>query len=323
MNKKTTVGLFIPCFNEKDNISHVIQSIEEFRKSKEASDLLIITIVVDDGSTDGTKDELANLPIDALYLNPSNRGLGSATRQGMEIAHYLNCDIFVKFDADMQHDLHDIIPVIQPIIRGELDVCYGSRFLGSINYRMPMIRKLGNRFFTFLMRRMTGWKITDAQTGLMCFGRYYLSLFEIPSTYNPPQQALYDAKMKGMRYGEVPAQFHARMNGDSYISLKYIYKVFSSLLKLVFFYHPFRVFAAAFCLGTIFTLALVVENLMNSGNREGIYLSNSSSVLFLAIVSFVSLLLGLFAFSVLSRQSIIRNNKNYLYIVLDHIQLKN
>ena len=50
-------------------------------------------------------------------------------------------------------------------------------------------------------------EITDAQTGLMCFSRRYLAVFEMPASYNPPQQALFDASRKGMRYAEVPRNF--------------------------------------------------------------------------------------------------------------------
>ena len=108
-----------------------------------------------------------------LYRHETNRGLGAATRAGMEIAHYIKCDAFAKFDADLQHDINDIVPAVRLLIDNEADIVYASRFAGKIHYRMPLVRAVGNRVFTRLMRMVTGWKITDAQTGLMCFSRRY------------------------------------------------------------------------------------------------------------------------------------------------------
>jgi glycosyltransferase involved in cell wall biosynthesis len=320
-NSKVRVGIFIPCFNEIECISSVVDLINDFRVRNRNIGYEFVLLVVDDGSTDGSYELLSTLRIDALYRNPCNKGLGSATRQGMEIAHYLNCDVFVKFDADMQHDVNDIIPAISPIIAGESDISYGSRFSGSINYKMPLIRHVGNKVFTFAMRKITKWEITDAQTGLMCFGRNYLNVFEMPSVYNPPQQALLDAKNKGMRFSEAPVQFHARQSGESFVSLRYIPKVLSSIAKLMFLFNSFRAFAYLSLIGFAVGFLIVVNNFIDSRNRGGIYLENSTAVLFIFLSSAFSLLLGLFSFAVLSRQNVFRNNNNYFYISLENIEL--
>jgi hypothetical protein len=211
---------------------------------------------------------------------------------------------------------------VRPLVDNEADVVYASRFAGKIHYRMPVIRAVGNRVFTMLMRLVTGWRITDAQTGLMCFSRRYLSVFEMPAAYNPPQQALFDASRKGMRYAEVPAQFYARKTGASFVSLKYIEKVLSSLLKIAFYHYSFRAF-------TVLGLVLLATGLALTawGFYEYLflgaptYMPHGTAVLFSVTTGLMAVLFGLQSYAVLSRQPYIRNGLNYLYIVLDNVQL--
>ena len=314
------IGILIPCLNEAQIIQETISVVLTKLDQNILDGNEIVVIIVDDGSTDATYDLAREAGAHILYRHETNRGLGAATRSGMEIAHYIGCDVVAKFDADLQHDIEDLLPAVRPLMRNECDILYASRFSGKIHYKMPIIRKLGNLFFTKVMRILTGWNITDAQTGLMCFSRRYLTIFEMPSTYNPPQQALFDAKKKGMRYGEVSAQFYPRKTGQSFISLKYIYKVFSGLLKLSFYHHCFKFFAfiGIFLLalgGAIFLIGLV-------GFLRGLsdqYLPHGFAILILIISSVISVLLGLLSYAILSRQSVIRNFDRYLYIDIEKI----
>ena len=115
--------------------------------------------MIDDGSMDDTFNIARAAGADVLYRQETNRGLGAATRVGMEIAHYIKCDAFAKFDADLQHDMNDIVSAVTPLINNEADVVYASRFAGKIHYKMPLVRAVGNRVFTKLMRLVTGWRL--------------------------------------------------------------------------------------------------------------------------------------------------------------------
>jgi glycosyltransferase involved in cell wall biosynthesis len=316
---KPRVGVFIPCRNEAAIIAETIRTLRAYLESDRFPYEGVI-IVVDDGSTDETFRKAREAGADVLYRHETNRGLGAATRAGMEIAHYIKCDAFAKFDADLQHDVNDIAPSVRPLIDNEADVVYASRFAGRIHYRMPFIRAVGNRVFTRLMRVVTGWPITDAQTGLMCFSRRYLAVFEMPASYNPPQQALFDAARKGMRYAEVPAQFYPRKTGASFVSLKYIEKVVSSLLKLAFYHYCFRVFTV---LGLILLLigsgfaAVGLYQYFFAGAQT--YLPHGTLVLFSITAGLLSILFGLQSYALLGRQPYVRNGPTYFYIVLENI----
>ena len=307
------VVIFIPCLNEIDGIESLVDDLRIF--SKKSRKFTYKILVVDDGSTDGLNKIYSKLRIDYYYRNKLNLGLGAATRIGMECAHYIGGDIFIKFDADLQHRISDIEKIALKMDELDLDIVYGSRFAGKINYKMPIYRKLGNYFFTKLMKVLTNWKITDAQTGLMCFSRNYLTVFEMPSTYNPPQQALMDGKSKKMLYGEIAVEFDKRKHGKSFISIKYIYKVFSALLKLIFVYHSYRILVGS---GLVLLMFSAVDILLKirygTGIMSDFYISFVNRNLLFTIISVNFFITGLQTFAILNRNIINRNNGNYIYM---------
>lgn len=305
--------VFIPCYNEITTIEHVIDKLNFYRVNQNKFDIKLL--VLDDGSTDGLNKIYNKLEIDYFYRNKLNQGLGSATRIGMECAYEIGADFFIKFDADLQHRVEDIGRIVEAMIDRDLDIAYGSRFRGKITYKMPLYRRLGNIFFTRLMRLLTGWQITDAQSGLMSFSRDYLSVFEMPSTYNPPQQALLDGKNKFMTYGEIPVDFDKRVGGHSFISLKYIYKVFSALLKILFTSFSYRFLVG---LGSIFATTLILESLIkivfDYELFDNSYISFANRSLFLFIFSINLIVIGLSTFVAIVRDPVNRDNGNYLYM---------
>jgi len=240
--KPNYVIAFIPALNEEKKIGEVIRKVYDLYRDSEQRGFKVEVIVVDDGSTDRTVEEARRAGARRIVSHPCNLGLGAATRSGMQTAYEMGADIALKLDADFQHDPQDIEKVIQPILEDRADIVYGSRFAGKITYRMPLIRKMGNLFFTWLMRKLTGWRITDAQTGLMVYSRRYLADFNMPGNYNPPHQTLIDAYHKHMRYVEVPVVFHPRTSGKSFISLKYPFKVFPQMVRTLIMVNPLKVF---------------------------------------------------------------------------------
>ena len=242
IEKPKYVIAFIPALNEEEKIGEVIKKVYELYQDSEDRGFKIEVIVIDDGSTDKTVNEAESAGVKRIVSHPYNLGLGAATRTGMQTAYEMGADVALKLDADFQHDPQDIEKVIQPVLQDRADIVYGSRFGGKINYKMPFIRKIGNLFFTWLMRKVTGWKITDAQTGLMVYSRKYLANFNMPGNYNPPHQTLIDAYHKHMRYMEVPVVFHPRTSGKSFVSLKYPFKAFPQILRTLIMVNPLKVF---------------------------------------------------------------------------------
>ncbi len=239
------VVVFIPALNEEEKIGEVITTVKKLYADPKKLGFRIQVVVVDDGSTDGTVAAAEKSGADRIISHPRNLGLGAATRTGLKMAHQLRADVALKLDADFQHDPEDIAKVIRPILEKRAHIVYGSRFAGKIHYKMPLIRRWGNRFFTWLMRRLTGWPITDAQTGLMVYSREYLADFNMPGDYNPPHQTLIDAFHRNLTYAEVPVEFHPRTTGKSFVSLKYPMKALPQMVRTLMLVCPLKVFVPA------------------------------------------------------------------------------
>jgi len=236
------VVIFIPAFNEEGMIGEIVHKIRELYTGTTQRGYWADVVVVNDGSTDGTAEAARQAGAVRVVTHPFNRGLGAATRTGLQTADEMGADVAVKIDADYQHDPDDIDKVIRPILEDRADAVFGSRLTGGLKYRMPTYRAVGNRFFSWLVSWLTGLKITDAQTGLMAFHRRYLAVFEMVSDYNETQQLIMDAWGKHFRVIEVPVVFHKRMTGKSFISLRYLFIVPRTILRMLVRAAPLRVF---------------------------------------------------------------------------------
>ena len=152
------LSLIIPCYNELATISKIIDKVLEIKKF----DYEII--VIDDCSTDGTRDILKDLvknKIQHLILNEKNYGKGYSIRQGIKKA---TNDIIIIQDADLEYDPLDYEKLIQPIINGKADVVYGSRFIGSEEKRVLYFwHSLGNAFLTLISNIFTNLNLTDME----------------------------------------------------------------------------------------------------------------------------------------------------------------
>ncbi len=219
----------VPAYNEAGRIAETVTALKAVSGSLAGIGLNLGVYVVDDGSSDATR-KLAR-GADKVLRHKINQGLGAAVRTGLTAARADDADIAVKFDADLQHDPADIVALVRPILDGDADLVYGHRF-DRIEYRMPTMRRAGNRVFTCLMRMLTGWPIKDGQPGIFAVGRDYLEVFHLPGDYNYTQQILLDAFHKGMRFAHVPVRFRKRTTGRSFISLKYPFKVGYQILQV-------------------------------------------------------------------------------------------
>lgn len=285
------VVVFIPAYDEEVTIGNVIQKIGEHYADTEKKGYQIDVIVVNDGSTDKTVEIARKLGVKRIVTHPKNMGLGAATRSGMQTAFEMGADIAVKIDADFQHDPEDIEKVIMPIINDEADAVFGSRFTGKINYAMPLYRKMGNAFFSFITSLFTGMKITDGQTGLMAFGRRYLKVFEMYSDYNETQQLIIDSWRKKMRVIEVPVIFHKRIAGDSFISLKYPFHVIPNLIRLFIHSFPLKIFLP---LGMFFILTgLILAYIVLSVGETSFF--GDASIVILITAGIQIIIFGLIA----------------------------
>ncbi len=151
------VTIIIPVYNERETLPRVLQRIDEVMPP--ATEV----VIVDDGSTDGTSEWLAELPPHdkrTILRRRGNHGKGSAVR--LAIRHSRGGVIAIQ-DADLEYDPADLLRVIWPILDGDADVVYGSRYLGGSS-DPSLLHRLGNRVLTMLSNVTTGLRLTDMET---------------------------------------------------------------------------------------------------------------------------------------------------------------
>jgi glycosyltransferase involved in cell wall biosynthesis len=151
------LSVVIPVYNEKNTILEILRRVREVDLPKEI-------IVVDDYSTDGTREILQELPHDdnlKIVLQPHNMGKGAALRTGFgRVAG----DVVVIQDADLEYDPSEYFTLIQPIRDGKADVVYGSRFLAGPHRVLLFWHSIGNRALTTFSNMLTDLNLTDMET---------------------------------------------------------------------------------------------------------------------------------------------------------------
>ncbi len=162
------LSIIIPVYNERKTIERLLGAVEKSKLDGLDKEI----IIVDDYSTDGTREILTSFetkPKYRVFYHSQNRGKGAALRTGFQAARG---KFIITQDADLEYDPQEYSMVIAPLIQNEADVVYGSRFKNKDNIAKTMpSHYLGNRFLTVTSNILTGLALTDMETGYKAFSR--------------------------------------------------------------------------------------------------------------------------------------------------------
>jgi glycosyltransferase involved in cell wall biosynthesis len=217
----------VPAYNEEACIHRTVAEILHCGTD-------VDVLVIDDGSTDRTFRQASEAGAQVLRL-PVNLGIGGAMQAGYLQAVRGGYGYAIQLDGDGQHPAPEIQRLLDCLQERDVDMVIGSRFLGNGGFRSTVTRRMGIRFFSWLLRWLTGRRYTDPASGFRLVNRRAMELFarQYPEDYPEPESILLCCR-HGLQVEEIPVTMRPRETGTSSIRsfrvLYYMTKVTLSLL---------------------------------------------------------------------------------------------
>jgi glycosyltransferase involved in cell wall biosynthesis len=229
--KELSLSVVMPVYNEKNTVLNIINKVLKLDMVKEL-------IVVDDYSTDGTRELLRNAGFDRrvkTFFHEKNSGKGAAIRTGFK---NVSGDVVVIQDADLEYDPNEFIEMMKPIEEGVADVVYGTRMSGARLQRVYMFwHKVGNNFLTFLTNFFYNSTLSDMETCYKMLRKGVADKIRIRSNdfSVEPELTAKILKIKNIRIYEIPISYHGRTYAEGKkISWKHGFGAIWALIKYRF-----------------------------------------------------------------------------------------
>ncbi len=229
--------VIIPTYNEIENISEITEAVLSIEGQYDI-------LVIDDGSPDGTGEEVKKLQTQypqRLHLieRSGKLGLGTAYVTGFKWALEKDYDYIFEMDADFSHNPQDLPRLLKPVQEGSADMSVGSRYCDGINVvNWPFSRILISYCASIYVRTVLGFKIFDSTAGFVCYSRKVLETIDLDAVkmkgYGFQIELKYTAKKLGFRIAEVPVVFVNRKEGTSKMSGSIFGEAFWGVLALRF-----------------------------------------------------------------------------------------
>ena len=281
----------IPCYNEAETLA---RTVEDLPRSLEGFSS-VETLVIDDGSTDGTAEIARQLGVDHVIRYPRHRGLAIAFATGLRAALEQGADVIVNTDGDHQYQGESIRELIGPILRGEADMVVGDRQVQKIAH-FSRTKKFLQRFGSWVVRWTSGTEVADATSGFRAVSREAALQLTIFTNYTYTLETIIQAGKKGLTVVSVPVKTNEMYRESRLIRSvpRYLVSSGATILRIFLMYEPLRVFSllssAPFAIG----LALLIRYAYfywigeGAGHVQSVIVGSA-----LGILAFLMFLLGL------------------------------
>lgn len=227
MNDKKRI-VIIPAYNERGNIEKTVNDIVNNSKTFDY-------VIINDCSTDDTRQICEKNNFHIVNL-PVNLGIGGAVQTGYMYAKEKGYEIAVQFDGDGQHSARYLDDMAEYLQNKKIDMVIGSRFITKEGFQSSGMRRLGIKYFTGIIKLLTGKKITDPTSGMRMVNKEMIDFFALnyPKDYPEPESEVTILSM-GKRVEELPVIMNEREEGTSSISLsKSVYYMIKVSIAIAF-----------------------------------------------------------------------------------------
>jgi len=284
----------IPAYNEEATIAKALAALP--RRVPGFSS--VETLVIDDGSTDGTAERAKAAGADRVVRLTTNRGLAEAFSRGLNESAAMGADVVVNFDADLQYDPADIPALVAPILENRADFTIGDRGPGQLEHFSPAKRLL-QRLGSWVVRQASGVEITDAVSGFRALSREAARRINVFSKLTYTLETLIQATTKGLRVASVPVKAHAPVRPSRLFTstTKYVLLQGANVLRITALYKPLKIFstAAAAFVAVGLLLGLRFLGFYVFGANPGGHIQSLILAAVLVVVGFQTFLIALLA----------------------------
>lgn len=229
----------IPCLNEQDSLP---VTLRELPTQIDGIDTIEI-LVVDDGSTDNTREVARQHGVQHVVGFSNNRGLAAAFMLGIKSCLERGADIIVNTDADNQYYAGDIQKLVEPIVSGSADIVIGARPIETIEH-FSLPKKLLQKLGSWVVKRVSGTTVADAPSGFRAMSRQAASSLNVFNRYTYTLETIIQAGQKNLKIISVPIRVNADMRPSRLVRsvASYVRKSFFVIVRIFIIYQPFRFF---------------------------------------------------------------------------------
>jgi glycosyltransferase involved in cell wall biosynthesis len=291
----TKLLIQIPCLNEASTLPATLRDLP---RSIPGIDVIEV-LVVDDGSRDGTSDVARANGVDHIVRLRRNKGLAAAFQAGIDACLKAGADFIVNTDADNQYSGRDIPRLLEPLLRGDADICIGDRNIAEVRHMSWRKRQL-QRLGSWVVRQVSNTTVPVTTSGFRAYTRDAALRMMIVSEFSYTLESIIQAGKKRMAIAHVPVETNARTREsrlfDSVFS--YVKRSGATIVRIYAMYEPLKVFTyigmAIFGVGFVLALRFLYFYFFSStyGTR---FLQSLILSAVLMIVGFQVLLIGLLA----------------------------